>query len=542
MADTISGSRTHQSDELRSTGVGGGAASRALGKMVAGGILTSAALRFRDREAFLCAGTGRRFTFRQTNERCNRLANGLSGLGLRKPDVVAFLCNNRAELPEIYFALAKLGLIGIPLNYRLAAAEIVSLMQAMGAQAMLFETRFAAAAAQVHATLPAVKSFVAIGDGKTDWALSYEDLLAGASAVEPEVEVEEHDPFYFNLTSGTTGLPKSYTLTHFNNAAIGPMFEAFDTTSRDVFMTVFPAFGRVGYAWIAAGLLFGARNILMDFNPPETLRLIETEQVTILNLVATMGAMLLADPTLPNRNLKSLRGIVFAGSMFPAPLRARVAEKLCPTIYEYYGMQETGGLTVSTPEDRKRQPESVGLPMPFAEVQIERADGSRAAPGELGEILGRSPATVTHYFDNPEKSAETFRGGWVHTGDLGLMDEEGFLFIKGRLKDMIISGGQNVHAAEVEDTILSIPGVVDCAVFGLPDDMWGERVTVLIIRAKGDADRLTAESVSDFCRQRLAGFKTPKTVLFEDEALPRTPTGKVQKFLLVERYSDSRQS
>ena len=122
------------------------------------------------------------------------------------------------------------------------------------------------------------------------------------------------------------------------------------------------------------------------------------------------------------------------------------------------------------------------------------------------------------------------------------MDEEGFLFIKGRLKDMIISGGQNVHAAEVEDTILSIPGVVDCAVFGLPDDMWGERVTVLIIRAEGDADRLTAESVSDFCRQRLAGFKTPKTVLFEDEALPRTPTGKVQKFLLVERYSDSRQS
>jgi fatty-acyl-CoA synthase len=182
------------------------------------------------------------------------------------------------------------------------------------------------------------------------------------------------------------------------------------------------------------------------------------------------------------------------------------------------------------------------LPMPFAEVQIERADGSRAVPGELGEILGRSPATVTHYFDNPEKSAETFRGGWVHTGDLGLVDEEGFLFIKGRLKDMIISGGQNVHAAEVEETILSIPGVADCAVFGLPDDVWGERVTALIVRTKGDADRLTAESVADFCRQRLAGFKTPKTVLFEDEALPRTPTGKVQKFLLVERYSDSRQS
>jgi len=505
--------------------------------MVAGGILTSAALRFRDREAFFCAGTGRRFTFRQTNERCNRLANGLSGLELRKPDVVAVLCGNRAEMPEIYFAWAKLGLVGIPLNYRLAPAEIVALMQAMGARAMLFETRFAAAAAQVRAAIPAITSFIAIGDGKPDWALGYEDVLAGASPAEPEAEVEENDPFYFNLTSGTTGLPKSYTLTHFNNAPITTMFEGFDTTSRDVFMTVFPAFGRVGYAWIAAGLMFGARNVLLDFNPAETLRLIEAERVTLLNLVATMGAMLLADPSLITRDLKSLRGLVFAGSMFPSPLRKRVTEHLCPAIYEYYGMQETGALTLSTPSDREVRPESIGLPITFSEIRIERADGSRAAPGELGEILGRSPATVTHYFDNPEKSAETFRGGWVHTGDLGMIDDEGFLFIKGRLKDMIISGGQNVHAAEVEELILAIPGVVDCAVFGLPDEMWGERVSALIVQAPG-TEALAAEKVQEICRERLAGFKTPRTVLFSSEALPRTPTGKVQKFLLVERYAD----
>lgn len=514
----------------------GGENKRGLGKMVAGGLLTSAALRFRDREALFCAGTGRRFTFRQINERCNRLANALTGLGLAKPQVVAFLCNNRAELVETYFALAKLGLIGIPLNYRLAASEIVALMDAMGAQAMIFETRFLAVAEQVRATLPQVKSFIAIGEGAPGWALAYETALAAAATQEPDVEVEEHDPFYFNLTSGTTGLPKAYTLTHYNNAAISPMFEAFDTTSRDVFMTVFPAFGRVGYAWIAAGLIFGARNVLMDFNPAETLRLIETEKATILNLVATMGAMMLADPSLPSRDLSSLRGLVFAGSMFPAPLRARVQAQLCPYIYEYYGMQETGALTISTPVDRELRPESIGLPIPFAQVRIERADGAIAPADELGEIVGRSPATVTHYFDNPEKSAETFRGGWVHTGDLGLIDDDGFLFIKGRLKDMIISGGQNVHAAEIEEILLSIPGVADCAVFGLPDDMWGERVAALIVRAPGAA--LNAESVQAACRARLAGFKIPKTIAFEDEALPRTPTGKVQKFLLVERYSD----
>lgn len=514
------------------TAAGGGA----LGRMVAGSILHSAALRFREREALLCAGTGRRLSFRQLNSRCNRLAHGLAGMGLSKGDVVAFLCANRAEIVEIYFALAKLGLVGIPLNYRLAAPEVVALMQAMGARAMLFETRFLAAAEQVRAALPQVGRFVAIGEGGPGWATGYEDLLAGADTAEPQVPVEETDPYYFNLTSGTTGLPKAYQLTHLNNCSVGPMFEALDTTSRDVLMTVFPAFGRVGYAWIAAGLMFGARHVIADFNPDECLRLFEAEKVTILNLVPTMGAMLLAEPGLEQRDLSSLRGLVFAGSMFPAGLREKVAARLCPAIYEYYGMQETGALVLSTPEDRALRPDSVGLPLPFADIHIERPDGSRADPGELGEVVGRSPATVTGYFDNPEKTAETFRGGHVHTGDLGFMDAEGFLFIKGRLKDMIITGGQNVHAAEVEEALLALPGIADATVFGLPDEFWGERVTALLVRGPG-GEGLAEEAVIAHCRQRLAGFKTPKTVLFSDEALPRTPTGKVQKFLLVERYA-----
>jgi fatty-acyl-CoA synthase len=527
-----------QSDQSQSQPTAG--PPRALGKMVAGGILATAALRFRDREATFCAGTGRRFSYAQTNERCNRLAHGLTDLGLRKPDVVGFLCNNRAELVEMYFALAKLGLVGIPVNYRLAAAEIASLCRAMGAKAFLFETRFLAAAEHVRAAVPKIKSFVAIGDKRPDWALGYENLLAGASAAEPQVEIEEHDPFYFNLTSGTTGLPKSYTLTHLNNCTISTMFEAFDLTSRDVIMTVFPAFGRVGYAWITAGLQFGARNVLVDFNPAETLRLVEAERVTLFNAVPTMGAMLLADPSLPTRNLSSLRGLVFAGSVFPATLRERVAAALCPAIYEYYGMQETGALTVSTPEDRKQQPDSIGHPVCFAEVRIERPDGSIAAPGEIGEIVGRSPSTVTAYFDNPQKTAETFRNGFVHTGDLGYFDEQGFLFIKGRLKDMIITGGQNVHAAEVEDAILAMAGVTDCAVFGTPDELWGERVSAVIVQAPGESAAITAEMVETHCRERLAGFKTPKSIFFSEEPLPRTPTGKVQKFLLVERYAELR--
>jgi acyl-CoA synthetase (AMP-forming)/AMP-acid ligase II len=503
-----------------------------------GSFLATAARRFRDRESIYCVGTGRRFTFRETNDRCNRPAHGLSGLGLSKPDVVAFLCNNRAELAEIYFALAKSGLVGIPLNYRLAAPELVALMQAMGARALLFATRFAAAATEVRTALPEVPQFVAIGEDRPDWALGYEDLLAGASAVEPDAVVEENDPFYFNLTSGTTGVPKSYVLTHFNKAALGAASEAFEITSKDVIMTALPAFGRAGFFWMASGVAYGARNVLFDFGPSEALRLIEAERVTVVNLVPTMAALMLADPDLPRRDLRSLRVVLIAGAIFPAPLRARVAAEISPAIWEMYGMQETGILTLSTPEDRVRQPESVGLPICFAEVKIVRPDGSGAAPGELGEILGRSPNAVAGYFDNPEKSAATFRGGWVHTGDLGFQDAEGFLFIRGRVKDMIITGGQNVHAAEVEEAILHVPGVAECAVFALPDDVWGERVAAVVVTTPdGEGAVLSAEAVQAVCRERLAGFKVPRAIFLQEQPLPRTPTGKVQKFLLVERHT-----
>jgi fatty-acyl-CoA synthase len=439
-------------------------------------------------------------------------------------------------LPEIYFALAKTGIVGIPLNYRLAPAEIVTLMRSIGAKALIYSTRFAACAEAVRAQLAAVETYVGIGEGAPEWAQAYEDVLAAASPEEPEVDVQESDPYYFNLTSGTTGLPKCYLLTHYNNAILAPMFDAFEVTTRDVFFTVFPAFGRVGFAWIGAGVMFGVRNVLTDFHPGELLGLIETEKVTIGNLVPTMAAMMLAEPSLPTRDLSSLRGLVFAGASFPEPLRLRVAAELCPAVYEYYGMQETGTLTLSTPEDRKLHPHSVGAPLCFAEVHVERPDGSNAAPEEIGEIVGRSVATCTSYFDNPARTAETFRGGFVHTGDLGMMNEDGFLFIKGRLKDMIVTGGQNVYAAEVEEILMTAPGVADCAVFGLQDETWGERVAALIVVRPGAAAP-SAEDIVAHCREQLAGFKLPRAIHFQTEALPRTPTGKVQKFLLVERFA-----
>ena len=254
----------------------------------------------------------------------------------------------------------------------------------------------------------------------------------------------------------------------------------------------------------------------------------------MVNLVATTAAMMLSAQAKAPRDVSTLRAVLFVGATLPGNIREQTIAKLCPRIYEFYGMQETGTLVVSTPSDRKRRPESVGRVIPFAEVKVVDDNGKDVEPNVLGEVIGRSPCTVTEYFDNKEKSLETFRDGWVHTGDLGSMDEDGYLVLRGRKKDMIVTGGQNVHAAEVEEIILKHPGVAECAVFGLPDDLWGERVTSLVISKNGAT--ITASELDALCRQYLAGFKTPKEIIVEDGVLPRTPTGKVQKYLLVQRF------
>ena len=509
-------------------------AQRGLSGMLVGNILATAAVRYPERESYFCSGTGRRFTFRQTNERVNRLANALTALGLRKGDVVAFLSTNRVEVVEIYFALARTGIVGLPLNYRLAPVEMVELATSMGARGLVIEHGHEEAAAQLRRDAPGIAHTVVIGEDSPAHGLGYEPLLAASHDGEPQVEIDEADPFYFNLTSGTTGLPKSYVMTQYNMSTMFPMFHAHGMSEQDVALTVFPMFGRVGFGWALGSAMYGARNVIANFEPAAVLRLIEAERVTIVNLVATMAAMLLSSERLAQADLSSLRGTTFVGSALPERIRNETMQRICPNLYEYYGMQETGALVVSTPEDRARRPESVGRAVLFAEVRIVDDAGRPLPPGELGEVIGRSPNSVTSYWQNPEKSAETFRDGWIHTGDLGRIDEEGYLFISGRKKDMIITGGQNVHASEVESAVLDCEGVADCAVVGLPDDFWGERVAAVIVAAEGAS--VDGDAVIRACRSRLAGFKTPKEVIVQAEPLPRTPTGKVQKFLLVERY------
>ncbi|MEA3470934.1 MAG: AMP-binding protein, partial [Thermodesulfobacteriota bacterium] len=383
--------------------------------------------------------------------------------------------------------------------------------------------------------LPKVKRYICMGNDIPDFAVSYEELVAQSSVEEPDVEVSEEDNQYLNLTSGTTGLPKAYLLTHYNNAVAGPVMAAMhDVTYDDTILTVFPIYGRVGFAWSAMGVYTGARNVILQFDLAQMLEIIEKEKITVSNWVPTIASFVLSLPDLDKYDFSSLRALVFAAAPLPKTLQDQIKDRICPNIYEFYGLQESGILVNMGPRDKERKPESVGTLYFGADVRIVDPSGNDVPTGEVGEIIGRGVAVTTGYYKNEEKTKEAFKNGWFHTGDLGRFDEDGFLYLAGRIKDMIISGGQNIFSVEVEEMIMTHEAVAQCAVIGLPDDTWGEMVTAIVVKWPGK--EVTEDEIIAYGRDNIAHFKAPKKVIFVD-SLPMTPTGKVTKYVLVEKYS-----
>ena len=504
--------------------------------MAVGRLLKNSAIRYRDKEAVYCVTTGRRFSFLQLNERTNRLADKLLKLGFKKGDMVAFVISNRAEIIETFFALGKTGMVGLPLNYRMAPKEIVQMVLHAEAKALIFETAYAQFAEAVQKQVPGVKTFIGIGDQTPAFALDYEKLISDGSSNEPDIEINEEDDYYLNLTSGTTGLPKSYMLTHYNNATlIIDMTQMFHIREEDVPLIIFPIFGRVGFAWMGAGIYNGARLVIMNFDPKRVCEVIQAEKVTISNWVATMAQFVLAVPDLEKYDLSSLRGLVFAGAAFPIPVQEQVKKRICRTLYEFYGLQETAIIINASPADKERKPASQGKVSPWNEVRIVDSSGKDVPTGTIGEVIARSTSGTSAYYKNPQKTKETFRDGWCYTEDLGYFDEEGYIYLSGRLKDMIVTGGQNVFAADVENTLLAHPAVADCAVIGLPDEKWGEIIAAVIVKKPNIS--VKEEDIIAFCKDEIAGFKIPKRIIWYDGNIPRTPTGKVQKFILVDKYA-----
>jgi fatty-acyl-CoA synthase len=498
----------------------------------------TAAVRYRDREAVFCSLTGRRYSYRQVEERMNRLANALISLGVGKGDHCAFQCRNRAEAGEIYGALIKTGAIAVPLQWGFDPGYVVEYLGFVGARVLLYEDIYAATADMVKKALPGVETFICIGQCNADYAHPYEELIAGCSTVIPYIDVDTSDVQCIDTTSRTTGLQKIFPLTHGNGInAVGLFTAMHDLTKDDVIMTAFPLYGRAGLGWYGAGFITGARNVL--FHPDVTnisgmLEIIQRERVTITNWTPIVASIVLNVPDLDRYDLSSLRGISFSATPFPVPLQQEVMKHICPNIYEFYALQETGIISHMGPDDKRRNPASVGTRCFGTDLRIVDEDGNDVPNGEIGQIVCRALTASPGYFRDEERNRTTYRDGWFYTGDWGRLDEDEYLYFLGRRQDMIVTGGKTVFALNVEETLTAHDGVLDAAVIGLPHEKLGEESVAVVVRdPRRDA---TERSLIDWCRERLSPHEVPNRVIFAS-MLPRNNIGKVTKHVMVERYS-----
>jgi fatty-acyl-CoA synthase len=480
----------------------------------------------------------------QFAERERRAAAALAGLGVRRGDRVSWLSGNHPSALETLYACGQLGAIWVPVNARLTAPEARYILDHSGASVVVFGRDQAAFAADLRAQLPGVTAWIAAepaaeGDQPQEaiWPISYLDLLAQADPAARDEPVSLDDPCLIMYTSGTTGRPKGAVLTHGNltwnatNQILG-----FDFTADERTLALAPLFhigglnGTVNPTLLRGGCVVMVRR----FDPAATLEVIEQQRVTSFFAVPTMLDAMARDPSFLTTDLSALRTIGAAGAPVPLPtLRTWLARGV--VMQQAYGMTEAApGCTVLDSADAERKVGSAGQPVFFADLRVIRPDGTDAAAGEVGEVIVSGPNIMPGYWNDPERTAEVLVDGWYRTGDAGSLDADGFLYIRDRYRDLIISGGENVYPAEVESALLEVPGVLEAAVIGVPDDTWGEvGLALLVVSADGPAE---PSAIVATLRDRLAGFKIPAHIRFVDE-LPKTATGKIRKSGLRDQYS-----
>jgi long-chain acyl-CoA synthetase len=478
-----------------------------------------------------------RLTWTEVNERVNRLANALAGRGISRGDRVAILAENDHRYLETYWALAKVGAIAVPLNYRLLEHELAALVGHSEPVALVAGTSYVETGRTLAADAKSLRHLVALGE-------EYESLLAASDPTEPEPRTGADDPFAIMYTSGTTGLPKGALVTHGNlesnvyNQAIADKADP-----RDVNLVATPLYHMGALFMATTYTCLGCTNVILEsFDEALVLQAIADERATTCLLVPTMLNRVLNHPGLGSYDLRSLRLIFYGGSTIPVSLLHRAMNAFDCSFTQGYGLTETIEATFLTAEDhvldgdpeRERRLASAGREAVNAEVRIVDDDGSELAAGEIGEITIRSPSVIASYWRAPEETREAIRDGWFFTGDVGYRDEDGYLFVVDRKKDVIITGGINVYPRDVEEALYAHSAVLEAAVIGLPDEEWGEAVTAVVVLRDGhDAD---AQELIAHCGERLAGFKKPKSVRVVD-SLPRNPSGKILKRALREQLA-----
>ncbi|MGP4095496.1 acyl-CoA synthetase [Nonomuraea sp. KM90] len=458
----------------------------------------------------------------------NRTANALAARGVGKGDRFAVFSHNNHAFVVAYFALARLGAISVPVNFMLGAGEVAYVLEHSGATGILAEEALlpvAAAAVTERVTVRGV-----IGAAPEGWE-PFTAWLAHDDASEPRVEIADDDPIQLMYTSGTESRPKGATLT--SRSLIAQYVTCVvdgEMSHDDVEVHALPLYHCAQlHCFLTPGIYLGATNIVLPgASPAAILATIEGERATKLFCPPTVWISLLRHPDFDRRDLSSLRKGYYGASIMPVEVLKEIAARLPEVrLFNFYGQTEMAPVaTILGPEEQLTRLGSAGRPALNVETRIVDDRDEPVPPGVVGEIVHRSPHAMLGYWNDPEKTAEAFRGGWFHSGDLGVMDADGYLSVVDRKKDMIKSGGENVAGREVEEAIYQHPAVAEAAVFGVPDEKWIEAVTAAVVLREGAG--LTADELVGFLRGRLAAFKTPKRVVFVD-ALPKNASGKVLK-------------
>lgn len=493
-----------------------------------GDIPRKSALHFPNREAIVFENT--RLTYHQLNDRINRLANALTKMGFKKGDRVSVLAENTHKYLETYFAAAKLGMSVTPLNFRLSDDELVHIVNDSEASGLFVGDGYEERAENLRKRLAAVQAWIAY-DGLMPALINYETMLGRASGTEPVVETDENDLVVLMYTGGTTGLPKGVMMSHRNlMTAVLSATIAMGFTKDDATCFVLPLF-HVSF-WPALCALMVGGKVAINRKPDLNgiLKLIQDEKCTHINAVPTLYGWLLQFANVDAYDLSSLRSITYAGSPMPTEVLKQCIQKFGNILSQAYGMTEALGVT-QLPEwdhfiegDKSKLLASAGKPILCAEINVLDEHDQPVKPGEIGEIVVRGRHVMMGYWKKPELTQNALRGGWYHSGDMGYMDEDGYLYLVDRKADMIVTGGENVYPKEVEDVLYEHSAVSMAAVVSAPDKKWGERVQAVVVLKKDQS--ITQDELIEFCKKKLGGYKCPKAIEFWD-ALPTTPIGKI---------------
>ena len=485
---------------------------------------------------------GKTYTYADLAARVRRLANALVGLGVAKGERVGLLATNCVEHVETVFALSEIGAIWVPLNYRLTPGEVGVIANGVECSSIVYGANLMETVEALRDDAGGVSRWIGIGDAPK-LGESYDDLLQRASDARPPRRAVPEDLFAIQHTSGTTGLPKGAMLTHrqmLQGFAYSIM--EYGVRSDDVALHLLALFHSGGNMYFMEQFMAGSTIFLHDqFDPKDVLRTIEQERISYVGLVPSMLIFLLESELIGKADVSSLGRIQYGASPIPVDRLDRGLEVFDADFQGIYGQTEAAVFITHLSGDEHRQAlaaggallESCGKPCMGYDIMIADTKDKALPPGEVGEVLIRSDSVMSGYWNRPDATEKTLRGGWLHSGDIGRMDTEGYIYIVDRKNDLIVSGGENVYPVEVENVISAHPEVVEVAVIGVPDERWVEVVKAIVAVRPGSS--LAEADIIEFCRDKLGGFKIPKSADFT-EALPRTPSGKVTKNVLREPF------